>query len=127
MFAARRKRKIAQSRLCLATKLGIDLMERPKNEEQQLKGKAIWDGLDYLEDAMGRYGTAHSEVQHQFRQMAQKGKDSEDNEAALMQEAMSTTQKLYILLEEAKAAAVKQEAESDGMQRAAVAEVKVKP
>ncbi len=36
MFAARRKREIAQSRLWL---LGIDLMERPKNEEQQLKEK----------------------------------------------------------------------------------------
>ncbi len=35
---------------------------------------------------LGRYGTTHSEVQHhQLRRMAQKGKDGEDDEMALMQ------------------------------------------
>ncbi len=55
---------------------------------------------------------AHSEVQCQLRQMAQKGKDSEENEAALMQEAMSTAQKLYVLLEKAKATAKEEAAKN---------------
>ncbi len=47
-----------------------------------------------------------------LRQMAQKGKDREDNVTALMQKAMSTAQKLFILLVEAKAAAEEEAAKN---------------
>ncbi|MCP3663027.1 MAG: hypothetical protein GY696_11120, partial [Gammaproteobacteria bacterium] len=105
MFDARGIREIAQSRLWLAIGVGNDLVKHPKNEDKLLRERDIRSGLDYLEDAMGRYGTAHSEVQYQLRLMARKGKDGEENEEALMEEGMSTRRKLDILLEEAKAVA----------------------
>ncbi len=85
VFTAKENRKIAQECLQEAIDDGIELIQHPITEDSHLRKRAIQYGLDDLGYCLGWYGTAHSEVQHQLRRKAEKGKDGEDDEMTIMQ------------------------------------------
>ncbi len=49
------KREAAQGPMWETIDFGTDLMEHPKNDEGQLREKAIQDGLETLKDALDRW------------------------------------------------------------------------
>ncbi len=52
-------RETAQGPLLDAIHIGTDLIQHPKNKEEQLREEAFQDGLDILEDALCQYCVLH--------------------------------------------------------------------
>ncbi len=85
VLVAKDIRRNAQGPLRETIDVGLDLIQNPRNEAEQLKEMAIRDGLKNLKYAFDQYQAAHTEVQNQLILRAQKEKGGGDKEAAIVQ------------------------------------------
>ncbi len=85
VLTAKDDRETAQGPLRDAIDVGIELIQNPRNEEEQLKKETVQDGLAMLECTLRQYRIIHSEVRNQLTLRAQKEKGGEDKEVAILQ------------------------------------------